>query len=162
MTLSKNADQLRRAEIAQIHIAKKELALEDDAYRALLLQVTGKESSKDLTWQERKALLDHFKKVGFKVKSKVVQKTPAVDQRDVNQTLEPQYLKILALWTDLYNCDAVRVNTESAVRIYIKRMTGCDDYRFCNGKQIETVIESLKKWLARIEEKAEKKEPSNG
>lgn len=66
----RNATQLRAAEMAQIHIAKKELALEDDAYRALLLQVTGKESSKDLTWQERKALLDHFKKVGFKVKAK--------------------------------------------------------------------------------------------
>lgn len=66
----RNATQLRTAEMAQIHIAKKQLALEDDAYRAILLQVTGKTSSKDLTWQERKALLDHFKKVGFKVKAK--------------------------------------------------------------------------------------------
>ncbi|MDO8180176.1 MAG: regulatory protein GemA [Undibacterium sp.] len=66
----KTADQLRNAEMAQIHIAKKELALEDDAYRALLLQVTGKTSSKDLTWQGRKALLDHFKKIGWKAKGK--------------------------------------------------------------------------------------------
>ncbi|MFZ6675400.1 gp16 family protein [Undibacterium sp. Xuan67W] len=70
MTPLKTADQLRQAEMAQIHIAKKELALEDDAYRALLLQVTGKTSSKDLTWQGRKALLDHFKKIGWKPKGK--------------------------------------------------------------------------------------------
>ncbi|MFZ6687528.1 gp16 family protein [Undibacterium sp. SXout11W] len=70
MIQTKNADQLRKAELAQIHIAKVQLALADDAYRAILVQVTGKTSSKDLTWQGRKALLDHFKKIGFKVKAK--------------------------------------------------------------------------------------------
>lgn len=78
----RNATQLRTAEMAQIHIAIKQLALEDDAYRAILLQVTGKTSSKDLTWQERKALLDHFKKVGFKVKAKTAGRVAPVVAND--------------------------------------------------------------------------------
>ncbi|MFZ6644444.1 gp16 family protein [Undibacterium sp. TJN25] len=62
----RTVEQMRKAELAQIHIAKLQLALEDDAYRDILRQVTGKASSKDLSWQERKVLLDHFKKIGFK------------------------------------------------------------------------------------------------
>jgi len=64
--MMKNADQLRKSELAQIHIAKVQLNLDDTEYRALLLQVTGKTSSKDLTWQGRKTLLDHFKKLDLK------------------------------------------------------------------------------------------------
>lgn len=78
----RNATQLRTAEMAQIHIAKKQLALDDDAYRAILLQVTGKSSSKDLTWQERKALLDHFKKCGFKINSKTAGRAAPVVAND--------------------------------------------------------------------------------
>ncbi|MFZ6872848.1 gp16 family protein [Undibacterium sp. Di27W] len=70
MTVQRNADQLRKAELAQIHIAKVQLAMDDDAYRALLSRVTGKVSSKDLTWQQRKTLLDEFKRLGFKTKTK--------------------------------------------------------------------------------------------
>jgi phage gp16-like protein len=78
----KTADQLRKSELAQIHIAKVQLGLDDDAYRAILTQVTGKTSSKDLTWQGRKALLDHFKKIGFKVKSKPAGRTKPVVVKD--------------------------------------------------------------------------------
>lgn len=78
----KNAEQLRKAELAQIHIAKVQLGLDDDAYRAILVKVTGKTSSKDLTWQGRKALLDHFKKIGFKVKAKAASRPAPVVAKD--------------------------------------------------------------------------------
>lgn len=78
----KNAEQLRKAELAQIHIAKVQLGLDDDAYRAILVQVTGKTSSKDLTWQGRKALLDHFKKIGFKVNAKAAGRPAPVVAKD--------------------------------------------------------------------------------
>ncbi len=70
MLKQRTADQLRRAELAQIHIAKVQLAMDDDTYRALVKRVAGKHSSKDLSWQERKALLDEFKRLGFKSKPK--------------------------------------------------------------------------------------------
>jgi phage gp16-like protein len=64
------SDAMRTSELAMIHVAKKALALEDDAYRSILLAVTGKTSSAQLSGQGRKALIDHFKKIGFKVVAK--------------------------------------------------------------------------------------------
>lgn len=63
-------DAARKSELAMIHVAKKALSLEDDAYRSILLAVTGKTSSAQLSSQGRKALIDHFKKIGFKVVAK--------------------------------------------------------------------------------------------
>lgn len=47
------ADVLRKNELAKIHLAKKQLALDDDEYRAILLSVTGRQSAADLDWQGR-------------------------------------------------------------------------------------------------------------
>lgn len=62
-----DSERQRKADLALIHVAKKSLQLEDDAYRAILVNVTGKSSSAALNAQERQAVLDRFKKVGFKV-----------------------------------------------------------------------------------------------
>lgn len=63
-----NATQLRNAEIARIKIGcgPKGLALDDDTYRALLERLTGKRSAADLTWQERKRVIDHLNGVAPK------------------------------------------------------------------------------------------------
>ncbi|MFZ6747446.1 gp16 family protein [Undibacterium sp. Ren11W] len=129
----KNATQLRTAEMAQIHIAKKQLALEDDAYRAILLQVTGKTSSKDLTWQERKALLDHFKKCGFKVKAK----TAGRSLPNVAAERMPRMRKIEALLAEAGRPWA-----------YLKPMIenlGRSDIAFCDGDDLSKIIAALMK-----------------
>jgi len=73
------ADVLRKNELAKIHLAKKQLALDDDEYRAIMLSVTGKQSAADLDWQGRHKLLNHFKKIGFKIVAKTAQRSrPAV------------------------------------------------------------------------------------
>jgi phage gp16-like protein len=64
------ADQLRLSDTKKIHIAKKDLAMDDATYRALLLRVTGKTSSKDCSPRERQLLLEEFARLGFKVKAK--------------------------------------------------------------------------------------------
>jgi phage gp16-like protein len=59
-------DRYKKAELAKIHIAKKELGMDDDTYRAMLKQLTGFPSSKDLNAFERRKVLEHLKKAGFK------------------------------------------------------------------------------------------------
>ncbi|MCR6667570.1 MAG: regulatory protein GemA [Methyloversatilis sp.] len=49
MKPSRTADQLRRAEIAQIHIAKSQLGMDDDTYRAMLWSVGRVRSSSNWT-----------------------------------------------------------------------------------------------------------------
>lgn len=135
------ADKIREREIRLIHVAKRELQLEDDTYRAMLWAVARVKSAKDLDFTGRKKVLDHMKARGFKVKSAPANKNAA----------DAQYRKIRALWTDLHASGKVRHNTDQAVRSYIERMTGVADFQFLNGFQINTVIEGLKRWIDRPE-----------
>lgn len=61
----------RNPALAKIHIAKKELAMDDDTYRAMLLSVAGVSSSKDLTEVTAPLVLAHFQRCGWKPKSAV-------------------------------------------------------------------------------------------
>lgn len=132
MSQLKTADQLRKAELAQIHIAKVQLALDDDAYRAIMLQVTGKTSSKDLTWQGRKALLDHFKKLGFKVKAKGAGRARpvvAADRSNLIAKIEAQLAEASRPWA---YADALA-----------KRICKRDSINFCTPEDLSKVIVAL-------------------
>lgn len=57
---------LNREQLAVIHIAKKELNLDDDLYRSILKSEAGVESSKSLSPQQFDQIMKRFKKLGFK------------------------------------------------------------------------------------------------
>jgi phage gp16-like protein len=57
-----------KANLAMIHIAKKELALTDEHYRIILDAVTGKESAASITDLQATAVLERFKELGWKAK----------------------------------------------------------------------------------------------
>ena len=61
-----HCDPTRAKDLARIHLAKKELGLEDDAYRDLLKGLTGKASAADLTAQERWHVLKEMERLGAK------------------------------------------------------------------------------------------------
>jgi phage gp16-like protein len=138
---SRTSDQLRRAEIAQIHIAKSQLGMDDDTYRAMLWSVGRVRSSSDLDWRGRKAVLDHLKRSGFKVQAK-----PQTRRLD----LDAESQKARKLWLLLGEAGELRDTSERALAAYVHRVAKVDDLRFTNGKQIERVIESLKKWCSRV------------
>jgi len=56
----------RTAIMARIHIAKKELALDDDAYRAMLNAATGHSSCKDMHISDLYKVMEHLKQRGYK------------------------------------------------------------------------------------------------
>ncbi|AKU21893.1 gp16 family protein [Massilia sp. NR 4-1] len=56
----------RKADLAKIHIAKKQLGLDDDTYRAMLQAHGGTSSSKDLTSAGAARVLAHLRRAGFK------------------------------------------------------------------------------------------------
>lgn len=51
---------------ALLHVAKKELALEDDDYRAILLDAAGVDSSRDLDREGFQAVMRELEALGFK------------------------------------------------------------------------------------------------
>jgi phage gp16-like protein len=56
----------RTRDLARIHLAKKELGLDDEAYRALLKAETGASSSADLDSRGRWKVLMAFSRLGWK------------------------------------------------------------------------------------------------
>ncbi|WP_410499685.1 gp16 family protein [Chitinibacter sp. S2-10] len=56
---------LDRKILAKIQIAKKELMMDDDAYRAMLKNIAGVTSSKDLSVKQAEAVLGHMQSCGF-------------------------------------------------------------------------------------------------
>lgn len=128
--------------IKLIHIAKSQLNLDDDTYRHLLLNVTKKTSTKDMTVWELEKVVTSLKTKGFKVtSSKKAGKITAT---------EPVHKKIRSLWLELADAGVVKNRSEKAINSYVKRITGVEVMDWLNTVQAMRVIESLKCWLARI------------
>lgn len=64
--MSTGSSDLRRQQLARIHMARKQLALDEETYRALLKRVTGKDSSGAMTTAQRNAVIAEFERLGFK------------------------------------------------------------------------------------------------
>lgn len=56
-------------QIKMIHVAVGQLGLSDDTYRDILHGHYKAESCKDLSYSQASALIDHFKTLGFRIKS---------------------------------------------------------------------------------------------
>jgi phage gp16-like protein len=63
--------------LAKVHIAKQQLGMDDETYRALLARVAGVRSAKELNKRQMSAVLAEFERLGFKPKApKSKRKTP--------------------------------------------------------------------------------------
>lgn len=60
---------LRAVNLAKIHIAKAQLGMDDDTYRALLARVAGVRSAKDLGPRQIDHVLVELQRLGWKPKS---------------------------------------------------------------------------------------------
>lgn len=143
MTFAKRSGtQLRNAELAQIHIARAQLGLDDDTYRAILWTVGRVRSAKDLDWTGRKALLDHFKAKGWK---------PAAPKqaKAAKPVSGGQDALVKSLWNELHAAGKVRDPSDAALGSWLKRNRWPERAEWLNQKQITQAIEALKKWLDR-------------
>ena len=134
--------------IAKIHVAKDQLGLSDDDYRAVLGSVTAgrKDSAAQLNLFELEAVLKRLKQLGWEPR----RAKPATAKRpDRRQAQRPEARKVRALWLSLHEAGKVDDPSERALNSYVKRMTGSDDLHWVEPDKFPRLIESLKKWLAR-------------
>ncbi len=135
--------------LAAIHIAKKQLGLDDGDYRALLKRVTGKSSSKNMTDAERQAVLAEMRRRGFKPAPKGSSKGGR--SAGGHRSLEgPFAKKVQALWIAGWNLGIVRSRDDKALIAFVKRQTGIDHTNWLvSAADAKRVIEALKGWMAR-------------
>ncbi len=131
--------------IGKIHIAKKELGLDDDTYRSLLRLVVNKESAAKCTEPQLIKVLNALKEKGFKPKAANAYRTPAKSRVDIT--------KLYALWKELYFLGAIKSGSMADLDKYVKRMTKGDVYcaQWLDEKRCQHLIECLKKWVLRVE-----------
>lgn len=109
------------AKLAKIHIARKELALTEDAYRDILRLHFGVESAAKLTDRQATVLLNQLKAKGWQPKTTAAPRKPRRDGRYIEikpGPAEAQQRKVLALWNALgYAMDKLhtRVKTQFGV-----------------------------------------------
>ena len=153
--------------LAAIHVIRTQLKLTDDDYRYQLKVATtssalpaGKDSCKAMTATELAKARAHFDRMALA--SGVVAKPKAAGaatytakraagKRSSDDAQDVRWGKARALWAALAVAGAVQADTDAALLAYVKRQTKLDAWRFLNGYQINTVLESLKRWLARVQ-----------
>lgn len=133
--------QDRQRLIRLIHVAKRELILDDDSYRAILQRIGKKASTADLTVPELEKVLEHMKRSGFKVRSK---------KGDRPQASDDQSKMIRGLWLELAGMEVVRNSSEAALGAFVKRMTKVDTLQWLSTEQASQMIEHLKEWRERV------------
>ena len=138
--------------IAAIHVLKSKLQLSDDDYQALLIHLTGKASSKDMTAAQRSTVRNHMQRLAERVGA--VQPTaqrpyaPAkFDQLKANAS--PKERKVWALWHQLGRDGVVHNTSAAALNAWVERTVHVSALRFANGAQLDTLIEGLKVWQLR-------------
>jgi phage gp16-like protein len=127
---------------AAIHVAKKQLGLDDDTYRALLVRVAGKPSSKDMTPAEQNAVLDEMRRQGFRPASGTVR------FKGSRKGLEGRFVrKLQAMWIAAWNLGVVEDRRDSALIEFVKRQTHVDHIRFLHDPaEADKVIECVSAW----------------
>jgi len=125
--------------LAKIHIAKKELGVEDSIYRDILYRKFRVGSSKSLSNSQALALIHHFKGLGWIPKTKPKKYD---DQKgDIYSATPAQKRMIEALWHDIY-----RGNSETKhLRQFLWNHFKVSDIRFLDKDKAHQAIEGLKK-----------------
>ncbi len=129
----------RRAMLAKIHVAKKDLQLDEDDYRQILMTETGRASAADCTAAELERVIGRFQALGFKPLPKA---GPGLSQRPAQH---PVARKARALWISLYHLGAVRSRDEKALEAFAKRQLKCERLVWANQSDGFKLIEALKK-----------------
>lgn len=134
---SGKTDSNRRPMIAKINIAKLQLRMAEEDYRAALVEVTGHQSLKACSDAQLVKMLDWLSSKGFRpVQGKGV-------------AMHPMARKARALWISLHHLGAVDNPSEQALEAFAKRQLGCDKLVWADQRQAYALIEALKAWAVR-------------
>lgn len=124
------ANNARGRELGMIHVAKKQLRLDDDAYRAMLWSVARVNSAADLDAAGRERVIEHLKARGFKVtRGGKRRPKPPADRADLVAKIRAQLIE--AGRPDTYADGMAR------------RMFGVEQFQWCEPDQLRRIVAAL-------------------
>lgn len=147
-----SAPQKAPNHLAAIHVLKSKLQMQDSDYRALLVTLSGKSSSKDLTEAQRAAVRRHLQQLAERMGA--VQPTRqrphfAAKFDQVKAAASPKERKVWALWHQLGRDGVVHNTTAQALNAWVERTVHVSALVFATSAQLDTLIEALKAWQLR-------------
>jgi Protein of unknown function (DUF1018) len=132
--------QHRRSLLAKVHVAKKEIGLADEDYRAILLRLTEKSSAKDCSDAQLITVIDELKAKGWQAQPKSAAGR-AVSGKAADH---PAARKARALWISLYHLNAISNPSEKALEAFATRQLKCDRMQWADQGLMYKLIEALK------------------
>lgn len=141
-----NPDRLRLIKL--IHVARREMRMDDETYRLMLSGMTGLDgatSTADLSVPNLQRVLEQLKQRGFKPRPNKAGTRPRAN--------DEQSRKIRSLWLELHHLGEVRDPSEEALANFVKSMTKVSALQWLNVAQASRVIENLKQWQHRVTNK---------
>ena len=132
---------------------KGKLQLSDDDYRALLVQLTGKASSKGMTATEQAQVRDHMQRLAQRmgVAQPTTCRRPLTREQfdQVKKQASPRERKVWALWNQLARDGVLHNPSRAALNAFVERTVHVSALGFANSAQLDTLIEALKEWQKR-------------
>ena len=131
---TKNPQSKRSKFIQLIHVGRNKLALGDDAYRAILQGVSGKNSCTDMTILELEEAMKALRRMGFRVRKHL-----PLSPENIGEASREQLEYIKGMWELAAIC-----KTEKALNAFIRRVVKVDNIRFLNVQGAQKVILALR------------------
>jgi phage gp16-like protein len=138
-----NYARYRKALLAKVHLAKKDLGLNDQEYRAILGELFGVESAGQLPAQKLAHLVEHFEARGWQAQPKARRKKdshgyPRQSMPDRKALLS----KIEAQLAEKGRAEGRHVPWAYAAGI-LQRMYGVERMEWANAEQLRGVVAAL-------------------
>ena len=142
----------RRRELAQIHIAKKDLGIDDDTHRLMLRTIARVESAADLNAEGRRQVIAHLKARGFKPRpgAKVQRNTASSAWDWVNNAAPDRQATLRKIAVMLKDAEREKAYAEGIA----KNMFRIERVEFCAPDQLRRIVAALEYDRRRRAEKA--------
>lgn len=132
--------------LAQMHVGRAQLGLEEEAWRDLLGRITGVRSAAGLGEEAKRAVLDELKRLGFQARA------PQGRHRRASGKAHVRY--VFALWGELKRKGIWRNSDRSSLLAFVEKKTGRADPEWLSAEEAGPVIEALKAMLRTQEDRA--------
>jgi phage gp16-like protein len=138
-------DPRRNAMLAAVHAKKRQLGQSDEDYRATNRAITGKESAAEMNIDQLGLVLDNYRKKGV----------PSSRTRRPNERPgQPQQNMAWGIWKDLARLGAIDEPSEKGLQNFVRKTTGIARLEWLHVTSANKVIEGLKGWRRREQQKA--------